>query len=302
MRKKRLTIIGLSTGIMTTEKNKNIYYFDLKSIVSIAENSNMGYGDLVPRIITDFRIHIARADSVRFKSAASVNLSETGLCLRVLDKLEMGERVRVRIRLDPDSVSMETAGKVVWVRPDRINERFYCGIGFENLTPDQLCQIQNYTKIGTKWLVQFLCEFPLFQDFSEQDCYLLLRIITLRQLEKKEILYYDGTNTADMQGLFIVHSGMLNIFKGSKPRPERHLAVVSPGQVFGETTLVNDQEHTATIMAINESRLIQINKVGFMLMRKEQPELGLKIMEVVARALATRLGRTTKKLFSPIRL
>ena len=54
-------------------------------------------------------------------------------------------------------------------------------------------------------------------------------------------------------------------------------------------------------MAVNKTLLIQINKVGFMLIRKEQPDLGLKIMEVVARALAARLGRTTRKLFSPIR-
>jgi hypothetical protein len=267
----------------------------------MTDNLDMGRGDLIPRIITDFRIHLARGESTQFESVTPVNLSETGLCVRVLDELETEERVKVRIQLDSDAAPMEIPGRVVRVRPDRIHERFYCGIGFEDLSHDQMYQIQAYTQAGTEWLVEFLSEFPLFQDFSEQDCHLLIRIITLRHLEKKEMLYEEGTSTEDTQGLFIVHSGLLNIFKGTDARPEHHLGVVSPGQVFGETTLVTDQEHTATIMAVNESQLIQINKIGFMLLRKEQPELGLKIMDVVARTLAGRLGRTTKKLFSPIR-
>ena len=105
----------------------------------------------------------------------------------------------------------------------------------------------------------------------------------------------------DLQGLFIVQSGLLNIFKGKKAKPERRVAVVSPGEIFGEFTLLYESPHTASVVAVNDSNLIQINKMGFQLMKEENPVLTCKIMELIARSLADRLKHATKKLFCPVR-
>ncbi len=262
----------------------------------------MGQGDLVPRIITDFAIRVTRPKGKPPVKAWPVNLSETGLCLRLSQEPAVGEQVNLEIQMDPEGPPIVAAGKIVWVRPNHINPCFYCGVGFVDLRREHLAQIQQYVSEGTRWLVDFLYEFSLFAGFSQEDCGELIKITTLRQLKKQEILYEDGARDIDLQGLFIVHSGLLRIFKGHDARPERQLAVVSAGQIFGEVTLVTDQEHSATVMAVNPSCIIQINKLGFMALREKHPELGLKIMEVVAKSLAARLGRTTKKLFSPIRL
>ena len=261
----------------------------------------MGRGDLVPRIITAFEAKIRVSGDDPFSSAWPVNLSETGACLRLARRLPVGKAVELHIKLVEDVPPMNLFGRIVWVREERINRMFYSGVGFDHPNDDQLQQIRTYVELGADWLVQFLLQFPLFKHFSCDDCRSLLRIVTVRELHKKEILYREGTRDVDLQGLFIVHSGLLSIFKGSRPRPERHLAVVSTGQIFGEITLVNDQPHSATVMAVNDSRLIQLNKMGFLLLRHEQPTLALKMMEVVARTLAGRLGRTTKQLFSPVR-
>jgi len=261
----------------------------------------MGRGDLVPRILTRFAVSIRIVGETGYRSAWPVNLSETGACLRLNYPVPVDQEVELHVELSASADVMPMQGRVVWVRPDKINGVYYCGLGFENLDDEHLQQIQNYVAMGGATLLEFLSEFPLFRDFSQEDCAALLRIVTLRELEKREILYEEGTQDVDLQGLFVVQSGLLSIFKGHTPRPERQLAVASPGQIFGEATLVLDQPHSASIMAVNESRLIQINKVGLQLMRKQRPELVLHIMEAAAKALAQRLGRTTKKLFSPVK-
>ena len=261
----------------------------------------MGRGDLVPRIITDFAIRLTRQDGAAAVKAGPVNLSETGLCLRLAQEPTLGELVDLEIQLDPQAPPIAARGKVVWVRLHQMSSWYYCGVGFIDLGPKYIRQIQDYVNDGAQWLVDFLFEFPLFADFSQEDCRQLLQITTLRQLNKNEILYEDGVQDADLQGLFIVHSGLLRIFKGHDPNPRKQLAVVSAGQIFGEVTLVTDQEHTASVMAVNPSCLIQINKIGFLAVREKNPQLGLKVMEMVAKSLVARLGRTTKKLFSPVR-
>ena len=261
----------------------------------------MGQGDLVPRIITNFDVRIRSEADGTFRQTSPVNLSETGACLRLSSKTAPEQIVQLQIHLADEPDAMEVNGRIVWVRRDPVNEVYYCGLGFTDLGEEQLSKIRQYAELGSEALLLFLSEFPLFEEFSRDDCRSLLRIVTLRELDKKEILYAAGTRDMDLQGLFIVQSGLLNIYKSSQPRLERHLAVVSPGQVFGESTLLMDQPHSATIMAVNYSRLIQINKVGFQLLSQKEPQLALKLMKVVARALVARLGRTTKKLFSPTR-
>lgn len=256
---------------------------------------------MVPRIITAFGVRVRCAGEDGFVPAWPINLSETGACLRLRREVSVGQPIRLEIELTDEADVMEVGGRIAWVRDDHGNGMLYCGVGFTDLTDDQLQQIRSYVEMGARWLLKFLFEFPLFKEFSYDDCRSLLRIVTLRELQRKEILYHKDTRDANLQGLFIVHSGLLSIFDGHKPRPERHLAVVSAGQLFGETTLVDDQPHSATVMAVNPSRLIQVNKMGYLLLREEEPQLALKIMDVVARALAGRLGRTTRRLFSPVR-
>lgn len=259
----------------------------------------MGKGDLVPRIITHFGVSYRSRPEGNFVSAGPVNLSETGLCLRLTQPLEVGQEIELEIQLGSNTPAVQTPGRVVWLRQDEINHVFYCGLGFTRISRELLEQIKDYVEMGGASLLKFFSEFPAFADFSSDDCRSLLRIVTLRELEKKEVLYVEDTSDADLQGLFVVQSGLLNIFKGRTCRPGRQLAVVSAGQIFGEATMINNQPHSASVMAVNDSQLIQINKMGFLLLREHEPELALKIVELTARSLVSRLGRTTRKLFSP---
>lgn len=274
----------------------------IKSSLVMADNAPMGKGDLVPRIITDFSVEMNRDIGDRWEKAASVNLSETGVCVQIARPPEVGQVVQLRITIYMQTTPMVLRAKAVWIRSDPENHAHYCGLGFVDPDPEQVELIRFYMAASTQILMEFLSEFPLFKDFTLEDCRNLTRIATRRELARREVLYYEGSDDRDLQGLFIVQKGLLAIFKGKRHNPEHQIAVVSPGQVFGETTLVMEQPHSASVKAVNQSTLIQINKQGFNYLKQDNPQLALKFMEMIARALAVRLGRTTKRLFSPIRL
>jgi hypothetical protein len=253
-----------------------------------------------PRIVTNFSISVLTAVGSAFKKASPVNLSETGVCLRIAIPLEIGQTVTLKMQVDDASPAIELLARVVWTRVESDTRQTVSGLGFIDLPTDYRDLIRAYVDLAGQSLLTFLSEFPLFRDFSLEDCTSLLRIVTQRYLKKREILYYQDEDVPDLQGLFIVKEGLLSIYRGHEHRADRQLAVVSTGQVFGESTLVSDQPFFTSIMAVNESTLLQINKKGFLRMRPESPELALKIMDVIAHTLNLRLGRTTRQLFSPI--
>jgi CRP/FNR family cyclic AMP-dependent transcriptional regulator len=261
----------------------------------------MGRGDLVPRIITDFDVRIRLHRDKSFGRVWPVNLSETGVCIRLRLPVEEKQYVDLKITLGNEGDVMILCGRIAWVREDTVEQVFYCGIGFTSLSKKQLEKIRNYVEAGSEALMDFFSGFPLFDQFSHEDCRGLLRIVTLRRLQKKEFLYSEGEIDMDLQGIFIVQSGLLSIFKGKKAKPHRRIAVVSPGEIFGEFTLLYETPHTATVMAVNDTTLIQINKMGLQLLKEENPALACKIMELVARSLADSLKHATKKLFCPVR-
>ncbi len=255
----------------------------------------------MPRIITDFDVRIRLHRDKPFGRVWPVNLSETGVCIRLRLPVEEKQFIDLKITLGNEEDVMILCGRIAWVRQDLNDQVYYCGIGFSALSKKQVETIRNYVEAGSETLMDFFSGFPLFDQFSYEDCRNLLRIVTLRQLQKKEFLYSEGEVDMDLQGIFIVQSGLLSIFKGKKARPHRRIAVVSPGEIFGEFTLLFESPHTATVVAVNDSTLIQINKMGLQLMKEENPVLAYKIMELVARSLADRLKHATKKIFCPVR-
>ncbi len=253
---------------------------------------------MVPRIITEFGIELVTDDQKVVPVIKQLNLSEKGLCIQTDQSFSDGELLSVFIQLGAGGDSLTSRVKVVWRRHDELLGVYYYGLGFVGLEDAKRQLIVNYVEQGAVWLLEFLSEFPLFQDLSHDDCHELLHVITLRDLQRHEVLYRAGEADTDLHGLFIIHSGVVNIFKNADIGSDSHLATLSAGQIFGESSLVLDQPHSATVAAVNSSRLIQVSKAGFQALKKKNPELGLKVMEIVARVLVGRLGRTTSKLFT----
>ncbi len=266
------------------------------------DNSDMDTTYKIEPVVAKFVICMRLNEADNFIATRPIKLSETELSLQTQLKVEVGQEVQCRVKLCQIDKPMIIDAVVTETSYDDVNDLMFCVCKFVDIDRTYSEEIKLFNVQTAFSLSHFLAEFPLFEDFTQQDCETLAKFVTYRELEKKQVLYYEKTTDSHMQGLFIVQSGLLSIYKGKKHRPDKQIAVVSPGQIFGENTLVTDQPHTATIAAVNESTLIQISKIGFQRLKEKYPELGLKFMEIVARTLSKRLGRTTKLLFNPIEL
>ena len=92
--------------------------------------------------------------------------------------------------------------------------------------------------------------------------------------------------------LFAICSGTIRIGAPSSGDRGAIFNLVSDGAVFGEIALLDGLPRSADATAISDCELMVIERRDFVPLIHEQPEIGLKIIEV----LCGRLRRTTEQL------
>ncbi len=94
-------------------------------------------------------------------------------------------------------------------------------------------------------------------------------------------------------GFYILESGTLEVY-----RDEMLLSVLMyPGTIFGEMGDILGKPRTCTVKSKNTSRIIHIPGGDMLTLLRDNPEVGLKIIQT----LASRLDRTTPKLVDATR-
>jgi len=61
--------------------------------------------------------------------------------------------------------------------------------------------------------------------------------------------------------------------------------VLQPGDFFGEMALIDGGPRSATIIAASQVRLMMLQRKGFLKLLKQNPQIGLAIMETLAQRL-----------------
>ncbi len=235
-----------------------------------------------------------------------VNLSATGVSFVAGLPAEPTDRWQVRVRLTgPHGVSVSHWDLTVAVNKsaDLGEGRWMVGGWFERI--DQLAadELAGFAGELAGSIADFLGEFPLFEAFCRNELMDLAQSISPVYLSKGEVLFYEGGEGNELDGLFIVRRGSIKIFKGRSPANcSRTLAVLTPGEVFGEMHLVEPGPHHGSVMALVDAELLLISRLGLDILKTRRPVIALKLVELIARVLTRRLNRTTTKLFSPMRL
>jgi CRP-like cAMP-binding protein len=92
--------------------------------------------------------------------------------------------------------------------------------------------------------------------------------------------------------MYFVVQGSLQISKHVIQGADKVIATLSVGQYAGELSLLTGAQRNATIRAVEETEVVEIDQEAFLRLMHEQPRVGLDLM----RQLAHRLHATTEEL------
>src|SRR5204863_3440854 len=103
---------------------------------------------------------------------------------------------------------------------------------------------------------QRLATVPLFADLGARQLDLLAVRLQIERVEAREVIVREGEEGNDF---YVVREGRFAVVKGGR----RRLAVLGPGDFFGEIALVRSGPRTATVRALGQGSLWRLDRDGF---------------------------------------
>lgn len=131
-----------------------------------------------------------------------------------------------------------------------------------------------------------LREIGLFGALSDETLEFLATTLPVRVVEVGESLFREGDQAREM---FVVLGGEVEVLKRTRRGAEARVALLGPGDWFGEMSILDVQPRSASVIAVAPSRLLRITSESLdALYRRDLKSYSLIVLNV-ARELSRRL-------------
>jgi CRP/FNR family transcriptional regulator len=155
--------------------------------------------------------------------------------------------------------------------------------------PESLSQLREVA------LANALRGCQIFSGLPASDLTDIAAITVVRSLEKGEYVFRQGEPS---RGFYVVQRGAINVHRVNAAGKEQIIHVFRPGETFAEAALATDRGYPADARALETSQVLQVQKSGFLMLVRRQPELALRMlgsMSLHLRTLVAQLEDLTLK-------
>lgn len=145
---------------------------------------------------------------------------------------------------------------------------------------------------------QILQSTPLFAALDASEIDSLAARCGMRPYPAGEVLFIEGE---PCQGLYIVVTGRVRIFKTSPSGREQVLAMEGPGASVAELPVFDGGNYPASCSAIEKTDMLFISRADLRAICLEKPEVSLKMLQVVGARLRRLVGIIEELSFTTVR-
>jgi CRP-like cAMP-binding protein len=142
-------------------------------------------------------------------------------------------------------------------------------------------------------LKAFLLATPFFGGLSDASLDRLVAMLVERRFEAGATVVAEGEPGRSM---FIVHSGQLVVSKRLKSGQILRMSGLEPGDFFGEMTLIEMQNRSATVVAENPTVLYELTARELYTCYKTDIHAYVMVMQNINRELCRRLRRADNRI------
>ncbi len=124
-----------------------------------------------------------------------------------------------------------------------------------------------------------LRQVDFLRGLNDDELRMLVPSVAVRQFGAGELLMRAGEQGESM---FIIRSGTAEVFAHTADGQTRHLANYVRGDFTGEMALMTGEPRTASVRAITDVEVIEMDREGFTQLFKEHPDAAAGIGDIIA--------------------
>ncbi len=140
---------------------------------------------------------------------------------------------------------------------------------------------ENFFK-GAVYGIKILKTIALFSGLSADQLETLSYIAVRKAYKRGEMIFHEGNKG---NGIYIVETGRIKVFKLSMDGKEQILHVYGPGHTFGEVPVFQGKNFPASSMALEPAGIIFLPRDRFVKLITSTPALGMNMLADLSRRL-----------------
>ncbi len=134
------------------------------------------------------------------------------------------------------------------------------------------------TQAGTSEKIWYLQRVNLFEGFEKEEMMALARMTQEKTYRKKEIIYLPGQPG---NHVYLLKKGVVKISKITADGHELTLALLKPGEMFGEVEAMDQSRRDTQAEAHSETMICMLGRDDFLRMVQSKPHLGIRLSKLI---------------------
>jgi CRP-like cAMP-binding protein len=138
-----------------------------------------------------------------------------------------------------------------------------------------------------------------FDNYSDEQLKVFIRISTIKEFKVKEILFEQYDELSEM---YVLLTGCLSMGISLAKEKRIHLSTLEEGQLFSWSAVFSPYISTAWVMATCPTKVVAIDAKKLNLEFEKSCEFGFKTMSKIAQTISHRLSDTRFQLMNQLTL
>ncbi len=133
-------------------------------------------------------------------------------------------------------------------------------------------------------LSEFLKYVPIFSELPDETIEKIAEIGQIKEFKKDSVILMEDEDGLTM---FFIIEGKVKVTRVSSDGKEVILSVLGRSEFFGEMAILDGMSRSATVIALEDSKLFIIHRNDFLELLKKHPEISIPLLqELTARLRA----------------
>ncbi len=123
-----------------------------------------------------------------------------------------------------------------------------------------------------------LAQVPIFRRAGADELQQLGSIAKRESLKSNTVVFFQG-DRADK--LYVILSGAAKVYQQTDDGKQKILGILGPGEVFGELTLLDARERSATVETMEQTEMLTVDHHDFHTVATKNPDILWQVLEVL---------------------